>query len=198
MVIGQDNHGNKGIIVSCSNACVSDFWDKGSCVRSNCKFYHNRSLGELVTCLPGTKREVSLGPAGSQTKRHNLYKDSMRSQYWDTFKAKRDSNLQRNSSGRNQRSNRDPYPSSSQSSGRSRSRDTGRNIKQEGLRMRNLSTSTDDELRELQKRIKLELASREVKRKHAIRKEESERIMRAELEAELSQIKEAQEAFPEK
>jgi len=198
MVIGQDNHGNKGIIVSCSNACVSDFWDKGSCVRSNCKFYHNRSLGELVTCLPGTKREVSLGPAGSQTKRHNLYKDSMRSQYWDTFKAKRDSNLQRNSSGRNQRSNRDPYPSSSQSSGRSRSRDTGRNIKQEGLRMRDLSTSTDDELRELQKRIKLELASREVKRKHAIRKEESERIMRAELEAELSQIKEAQEAFPEK
>ena len=64
--------------------------------------------------------------------------------------------------------------------------------------MRNISTFTDDELRELQKRIKLELASREVKRKHAIRKEEAERKMRAELEAELSQIKKAQESFSEK
>ena len=120
----------------------------------------------------------------------------MNSQHWD--KARRDSNWQRNPTGRTQSSNRDSYSSSSQSSGRSRSRDNGRNIKQEELGMRDLSTSTDDELRDLQKRIKLELASREVKRKHAIRKEESERKMQAELEAELSQIKEAQENFSEK
>ena len=61
--------------------------------------------------------------------------------------------------------------------------------------MRDYSPFTGSELRKMQKCIELELASREVKKKLAFRKEESERKLQADLEAELSQIEGAQEAF---
>ena len=64
--------------------------------------------------------------------------------------------------------------------------------------MRDYSSFTGSELRKMQKRIELELASREVKKKHAIRREESERKLQADLEAELSQIEGAQEGFSKK
>ena len=140
MVIGKSERGHVGIVVSRNNACAADYHSR--CARNNCKYYHGRQPGDLVTCLPGVKHGIALGRAGEQTRQHRLYKEAMQNAHWD--KAKHGSNGQRTTE-RPQSSSSGSSRSFSQLSGRSRSRDSGCNINQ-GKSTRGQGTCTNDEL----------------------------------------------------